>query len=114
MRFSVKVYDADVEDEMEMRVLVDGRSIRTEQWPQTGRPDREPYEVCIDLSELERKCSHVEILASSQFTDPQGNRDVEGTREPQDIDRIEWWVLGKASEYAEVGVSECQGKGEEQ
>ena len=113
MGFEVSVYDADVEDELLIRVLVEHEFKDTYEVPLTGRPERDAFKYCMDLEDLNRGCSYVEIIVSSTFTDPAGNRDPYGTTDPTDLARVDWFVPGLAESYPEVGVSECQGKGGE-
>jgi hypothetical protein len=111
MQFRVDVYDADVEDQVFLRVLVNEVKEANVEVASNGQAMRPPHpELCIPISALEQNCSHVEILASSGFRDIDGDQDPTGTKREHDLARVEWYLLGPATTHAEVGVSECQKK----
>jgi hypothetical protein len=110
MTFLVTVYDADVEDDVFIRVLVDGNEDRTLSTSQTGKPDRDPVPFCVPINALDQECTHVEIIASNTFND----LDSFGTLDMPDMAHVEWWLVGPTGEYPEVGVQACQKKQEEE
>lgn len=108
VRFQIDVSDRDVEDELLARVIVNGKSVTTEDLPVTGRPKRDTFSYCVQRQRLDAACLHVEILVSNKFVDNQGDRQPYLTADPNDVGRVEWWLLGQSENYPEVGPSACQ------
>jgi hypothetical protein len=110
MKFDVTVYDPDVADRLQVRVLVNGVSEYFN--PRlAGTQATRDFTQCIDYDKLNNGCSHVEILVSNQFVEGQPSENPYATEDEYDIGRVEWWLLGPSENYPEVGVSECQNIG---
>lgn len=107
MNFPISVRDIDVDDKLQFRLMVNGRSVRTGRIPLTGKAERDAQTYCIERRFLGEPCLHVEILISSEFADPDGQTDPYAPFEPNDLGYAEWWVLGLAADYPEVGPGSC-------
>jgi hypothetical protein len=111
MNFPISVRDVDIEDALKYRVLVNGKLIKADRIPQTGRVDRDFPGYCVERRDLKAACLHVEILVSQEFEDLAGQNDPYSPETPNDIGSAEWWVLGPAADFPEVGVGKCQEAG---
>lgn len=108
MRFEAQVHDANLEDVLSGRVLVNGVRIAQSSVNAivpTGEEDRGVVPFCLSRGNLRRACNRVELLVSRQFDE--GPTDY-STRDPNDFAKVEWWVLGPASEYPQVSADECE------
>lgn len=105
MAFEVEVSDANVEDSLDARLVVNGREVSASEIPQTGEAYRGRLRICAKLRDLSSAaCNRVEMLVSTGFH-------VVGapyaTRQPGDLARWEWWVMGPSEAYPEVKASDC-------
>jgi hypothetical protein len=107
LNFSVSVRDPDVEDELVARVIINGELVKSGRVGGVG-VQRDDFDYCALLDDLSKPCVHVEILVSSDFSDPGGLEDARGTSDPLDLGYVDWWLVGPTKDYPEVGVTECQ------
>jgi hypothetical protein len=105
MEFRVDVSDANLNEPLVARLIVngvraDGTNIRV-----TGALAREPVSLCATLRELNRPCNRVEMVVTAAF-DEQGDSPYT-TRDPNDFSKVEWWVLGPASDLPNASSQDC-------
>lgn len=104
MVFAVKVTDANIEDQLEARLVVNGQDVNAKEIAKTGKAYRGELRLCAKLRTLSEACNRVEMLVSSDFH-------VEGrpyrTRQEGDLARWEWSVFGLASDFPEIYPSDC-------
>lgn len=104
--FQVQVSDANVEDSLQARLFING-SLNTgfeREIPSTGEVLRAPLTLCAKRANLSTICNRVELVVTNRFLN---DDNPYGVDDPEDLARIEWWVLAPASEAADVQLSDC-------
>jgi len=89
MAFSVDVSDANVTENLEAWLVVNGKKVTDYDIPPTGNVTRAPIIICALATDLLRNCNHVEIVVSSRFKAGRLPIPVD----PIDLAAVEWWVL---------------------
>jgi hypothetical protein len=111
MSFTVSVYDPDLIDKLFVRVFVNNETPFTTRVSGT-QAQRDPFTHCVPYEQLNVECSHVEVLVSNEFTEVTPADHPRDTADPYDVGRVEWWLVGPAETFPEVGVSNCQKTGQ--
>ena len=113
MRFRVGVFDPDVEDKLQARVLVNGKTVDGDRVTGT-QAQRDTFSSCVPYTALNVACSHVEIYVTNEFVEIQPGEHPTDTVDPHDVGSVEWWLLGPVDNFAEIGVGDCQMEGKAQ
>lgn len=108
MFFRVTVSDPDVEDELDLRFIVDGVDVSNQvvgvDFPISGTEDRQ-VELCVSKEVFSgRPCSYVEIIVSRDFKEDQKPY---GTKDPRDRGLDHVLVNGDSREVPESAKSDC-------
>jgi hypothetical protein len=107
MVFSVRVSDANTSEPLEGRLIVNGgpsnNFVYNFHIPATGSYDRGPQRVCAALDRLNATCNRVELLVTSDWS----NSFPYGTTDPNDVARVEWWVLGSVRDTPNADPNDC-------
>jgi hypothetical protein len=108
MLFSARVSDANANENLEGRLIVNGGvgggEVVFVQISTSGTFDRGVHWGCVPREKLQRRCNRVEMLVTSAFSP---DRFPYGTRDPNDVAKLEWWVLGPASSTPNADQSDC-------
>jgi len=105
MGFEVEVFDANIADKLETRLLVNGDYAGEEDVPTTGEVARGLKRVCLAKRELKNACNHVELVVSRGFKGPGRYR----ATDPEDLAIAEWWVLPAAAQNPMANGDACAG-----
>jgi hypothetical protein len=106
MRFAVQVNDLNVEEELEVIILVNGRFVRgLENIPPNDHQEpRKEVSFCLDESVLPRACNFVQVNVSARFRDTS----VPLESPYDDISETHWWVIGNAPDNPYASYIDCQ------
>jgi hypothetical protein len=105
--FQADVTDVNIADALTARLLINGQlsgSFESDIAP-TGEVARAPLTQCAPRGAFERACNHVELVVTNRFagTGPYNVRD------PDDIAKLEWWVIGAPENAADALIADCAG-----
>jgi hypothetical protein len=107
MAFGVKVYDANTNEALTGRLIVNGGPNRNYVYtfaiPANGKYERGDVWQCAELERFDATCNHVELLVTSEFD----SAFPYGTTDPFDVARMEWWVLGRARDTPNADPNDC-------
>lgn len=110
MRFVARVSDPNIDDVLYGRVVVNRGSrpnkASPDQIPTTGSLDRGAVEFCVDASDLNRACNHVELLVSRRFPDNHPDYPY-GPEEEGDLGRAVWVVRGFGQNAPASSEEDC-------
>jgi hypothetical protein len=105
MPFHVEVTDANIDDNLEARIYVNGDWLanRNVQILRTGLAERAPLVMCADQTNFNSPCNLVEIRVSRRFA----LNDVFAPLEPGDLAIVSWWIFDESIEEQEVLPADC-------
>lgn len=103
--FLVEIKDLNIEDQLELRIMVNNTFVEDIPVPPTGAEDREPVRFCVRATTLDNRCNLVEALVSSNF-------DRSTQREPYhtglgDLASVHWWVIGDSANNPSASYLDC-------
>lgn len=107
MKFDLTIYDEDVDQDLKIKVLVNGiftQGIGVP--PASGATARRtlPEPLCLDTSLFVNPCTLVEVLVTSEWADTDPNAPLT----PGDLDRETWFVQGSPMSNADANSSHCE------
>jgi hypothetical protein len=108
MAFHLVVSDANVDDDLEARIFVNGSwlSGNNVQIPKTGVAERGPIYLCAGQRSFNTKCTLVEVLVSRRFALNQSNLPAE----PGDLSLVRWWIFDESMEAPDAVPADCSEK----
>jgi len=105
MAFEVGVLDANVTDNLEARLFINGRRSGESAVQKTLQIERGTLLMCPRLNELSARCNHVEVVVSQKFL----GKGIYGVDDESDIGKAEWWVLPRAEDNPMASATDCVG-----
>jgi hypothetical protein len=107
MVFTIRVSDANTNEPLDGRIIVNGgpntNFVDDFHVPATGSYDRGTVRVCAPLDWLKASCNRVEVLVTSDFS----SSFPYGTTDPNDVAKVEWWVLGSVRDTPNADPNDC-------
>lgn len=105
MRFEVTVADANEDDLLIGRVLVNGRIVDRPEVEGGGKVQRENLSTCVEHARFTARCNYVVVAVSRRFQDSDDNLAVE---EPGDLATVSFFVLRDGEDNVEPEDCERQ------
>lgn len=103
--FSFRISDANVNEQLVLRLIVNGRQQNAPSIPPTGQLERAPVTLCVRENLLRARCNRVEAIVSSAFK--QNSADLHETEDENDYAWLEWWVLAPADIDPTATLEDC-------
>ncbi len=104
MAFVVNVADANIDDQLDVRAIVNGQWVASATVP-PGTFNRGSQLLCVRNSALTSECNYVVIGVSRSFAN--NDSDPLTPREDDDLGTVDFWVLGRADDLPNATPEHC-------